>query len=121
MSMLSCLDISTRPILFPRRLFSVTNSRFVANMLPVSLNALGKYCLFTLSLYNGKYFLFSSSYPQLKCLSSTTLIIVSYNSLSSFGFNNVSIAKSKVFVLRSGEVGCTVITTSYFSFSFFSF
>ena len=28
-------------------------------------------------------------------------------------------SKSKVFVLRSGEVGCTVITTSYFSFSFY--
>ena len=57
-----------------------------------------------------------SSYPQLKCLSSTT-----ESTLSTPKSSNFSIALSSVSGFNKGEVGCSVITISYSSNANFSF
>ena len=114
--MLSSLVNSTKSILVPKRESSCTNDLRVANMAPVSLNDFGSNSFSTLLMYNGKYLLLSSSYPQFKCLSSTTVTTLSIEKSSNF-----SIVLSNVCVLSNGEVGFRVITISYSSKVNFSF
>ena len=97
--------------LSPNREFSFTNSLFVIKNAPVSLYFFGNHCLFNLSLYSGIMELSFSI--QHKWVASTTGIVVSL-----FSSINFFMALSNVSVFNSGDVGCNVITISYFCRSF---